>query len=241
MKTQEYKINPEKDKMKLNVSFLSPFPPEPEGVGVYVQNLVLTLAKLHANIRMTVFTREMPDLTPLEMRNLVCSGRLTIAPIWKENSLLSLFQIVASVRRNRIQLMNIHYGPHKRYGFLLGEPLLLLLIFARILRIRTIITVHSFWTLDELRSYLKNKIPTYIKRVNLISRFILALISQYAFVVQGLLLQLASKTVICVNYSGSGVVKYIGRTHGLEKTKIHEIVHGVYGDLSEISCHNRTF
>jgi len=137
----------------LRICFISPYPPEKEGVADYLALLVKTLITTDPRIEITVISQVDNSVS---YNSEYIGQHLRIIRNWKPNSLASLLRIRSFLVRQKFDWVHLQYGPYGKYGGVLGEPLLLL--FAGLRRhAKTAITLHTIWFPGGLGIRLRQK------------------------------------------------------------------------------------
>ena len=129
----------------MKVAIISPLPPEKPGESIYTARLIEALAK-HRDIEITAIggLSSMPLTIP---RN-----NVTTASIWNCQSLLYPFALWRFIKKRGIQLVHVQYGPHGEvYGGLFGEVMLFLLLLLKYTGVKTTVTLHSTWMLEQVK------------------------------------------------------------------------------------------
>src|SRR5438445_136513 len=137
----------------LRICFISPYPPEKEGVADYLALLVKTLITTDPRVEITVISQVDNSVS---YNSEYIGQHLRIIRTWKPNSLASLLRIRSFLVRQKFDWVHLQYGPYGKYGGVLGEPLLLL--FAGLRRhAKTAITLHTIWFPEGLGIRLRQK------------------------------------------------------------------------------------
>lgn len=197
----------------LKIFMITFLPPKEDGVAEYSKCLVESLST--EKLFLYVISQTILDQ---EYENSITNMKhVRILRIWKPNSVLNQFHVLKEVTRTRPDIVHLQYGPYSEYGGMLGEPLLLLLTFLKLLRFRCVVTLHSIWFRKEAQARAYERIR---------NGFLSNLASIYYLFFMKILLGLFSLVVVCVNFKGSSIVQRIVETFGISPLKVREMVHG---------------
>lgn len=143
----------------LSLCYLSPYPPEKEGVADYLEDLLAALTSVDGRTRATVICQQ-PGT------DAAVNDKVHPLRIWRPNSLRSLLRIRRLVSSGNFDCVHLQFGPYGKYGGLAGEPLLAVFLLIRN-RIPLVATIHSTWLADPLRERLRERhgIPGPLLRV----------------------------------------------------------------------------
>ncbi|RLI49293.1 MAG: hypothetical protein DRO73_06810 [Candidatus Thorarchaeota archaeon] len=120
----------------LTVAMVSPLPPERAGEAEYTASLIRELSA--RGVRVLAIAGK--SARPLNSPN------VTTAPIWDGRQLTYPFRLASFLRRNRPHILHVQFGPDRQvYGGFFGEVMLILLLLARLMGIKTTVTLHSTW------------------------------------------------------------------------------------------------
>ena len=138
----------------MRIAYISPYPPEKEGVGDYLALLLAELREAGNDIEVTVFAQ--PDST-VPQDEFVMSGTI-VRRTWKPNSLTALLRLRDELQSGDFDLVHLEYGPYSKYGGFAGETLLIpFLGLAK--RHPILVTLHSLWFPDLLKLRLSERCP----------------------------------------------------------------------------------
>ncbi|MGQ4871512.1 MAG: glycosyltransferase [Candidatus Thorarchaeota archaeon] len=111
-------------------------PPERAGEAEYTASLIRELSA--RGVRVLAIAGK--NARPLNSPN------VTTAPIWDGRQLTYPFRLASFLRRNRPHILHVQFGPDRQvYGGFFGEVMLILLLLARLMGIKTTVTLHSTW------------------------------------------------------------------------------------------------
>lgn len=136
----------------MRVAMISPLPPEKPGEALYTTRLIEALAK---NRDIEIVAIGGPASRPLN----IPGANVETAPIWKSRSLLYPLTLWRFIRKRRVHLVHVQFGPHGAvYGGMFGEVMLFLLLLLRYTGTKTTVTSHSTWTIEQVKVRIKEKL-----------------------------------------------------------------------------------
>ncbi len=138
--------DPEAD---LRICYLSPYPPEKEGVADYLEALLDALPEAGASA--TVICQSVGDGVE-EARD----GSVRVLRIWKPDSVRSLLRIRKLLGSPSFTCVHLEFGPYAKYGGFAGEPLLVAFLLLKG-RVPSVVTLHSLWLRGQLRDRLRER------------------------------------------------------------------------------------
>lgn len=128
----------------MKVCLVAPYPPYKSGVADYTNWLVQALSS-HADIH--VITHQV-DGAPSDEH----ADGVHVHRIWNPGSIFAPIRVVREIRRICPDIVHLQFGAYgKEYGGVIGEPMLVLVLLLKMMRMPCIITLHSLWTREELR------------------------------------------------------------------------------------------
>ncbi len=129
----------------MKVAIISPLPPEKPGEAIYTARLVEGLTK-HSNI-------EIIAIGGLKSQPLnITGGRVETASIWNGRDLLYPLKLWRFIKKKGVPLVHVQFGPHGEvYGGKFGEVMLFLLILLKHTGVRTTVTSHSTWMIEDVK------------------------------------------------------------------------------------------
>jgi len=197
----------------LKVCIITFLPSKEDGIAEYSKYLIEFLSR--EKLDLYVISQVTKDK---EYRNQMSHRKnVHIFSIWRPRSILNQFCILRKIIRIQPSIIHVQYGPYSEYGGILGEPLILLLTFLRLLRFRCVVTLHSIWLLQEARARAYERIK---------SGFLSEIASIYYFFFMKILLELFNLVLVCVNFEGGNIVQQIIAAFGVSHLRVGEIVHG---------------
>ncbi len=135
----------------LKVALISPLPPEKAGEAPYTASLIESLV---SQFRIKITAIGGPTSKPIMPEN----PRVRTYSIWEGSKLSYIVKILRFLRKTRPHILHVQFGPHGEvYGGMFGEYMLLLLLLAKQIGIKTTITLHSTWMPHQV----KERIETY--------------------------------------------------------------------------------
>ncbi|MHA1771481.1 MAG: glycosyltransferase [Candidatus Thorarchaeota archaeon] len=125
----------------IDVAMMSPLPPQKTGESEYSASLIAELALRQVHVL---------AIAGPEAHQLAYNGAETF-PIWNGRQLTYPLRIASFLRRHRPHILHVQFGPDGAvYGGLWGEVMLILLIIARLMGIKTTVTLHSTWMPEQV-------------------------------------------------------------------------------------------
>ncbi len=190
-----------------DLALLSPLPPQKTGESAYSKSLIVELSD--RGLRILAITG--PEAHPLEVAN------VRTAPIWDGRQLSYPFLIARFLKYHRPRILHVQFGPDGAvYGGLWGEVMLILLIIARSMGIKTTVTLHSTW----MPAQVLQKVRTYPR----LRRF--AMFAPVAFRLYMKLLDWGTTTIqLSTVRIGSRLRKMFLREYRIREEKVLEIPH----------------
>lgn len=216
----------------IRLGLISPYPPDEDGLAIYTNKLVNNMIKCsnnQHNLRIFVFSNRVIKNRQIRDLKSESNQKVLIYPIWSPNSIVSIFKLIKVIIKKRVNIVHLQYGPYSKFGFLLGEPLLILtFILKSVIKIPTIVTLHSIWSFIEvyqrIRERGKNAVIAYLGAI-------------YYYLFMFIFLHLFTRVLLCVNFKSSRFTSYIARYFKLPRNKVKEIIHGTedpkYSEISE--------
>ncbi len=191
----------------LDVALMTPLPPQKTGESEYSASLIAELVK--RDVRILAIAG--PEARPLDI-----PGVKTF-PIWNGRQLTYPLRIASFLKRHRPHILHVQFGPDGAvYGGLWGEVMLVLLILARLMGIKTTVTLHSTWMPEQV----KQRVRTY-PRLRLFSIFAAPLFRFYMR-----LLDWGTHTIqLSTAKIGSTLRRRFLRAYGTREDKTLEIPH----------------
>ena len=145
----------------MRIAMISPLPPEKPGESIYTARLIKELAK-NKNLEIIAITGTTAD--PLNVQ----FGHVETAPIWNGRSLLYPLRLWRYIKKRGVHLVHVQFGPHGEvYGGFFGEAMLLLLLLLKKTRVKTTVTLHSTWMLEDVRRRIQE--TPKIRRLSILS------------------------------------------------------------------------
>ncbi len=202
------------------VAILSPLPPQRAGESQYTLRLIQTLVK-QSKISIVAITGKDADSLP------DYNGKVETLRIWDGQSLLYPLRVFQAMRKNRISLAHIQFGPHgKVYGGLFGEVMLILLLLLRLGGIITTVTLHSTWMPHQVIE----RASTYPK----LKRF--SFLSAVFFRLYMKLLDVGTNSIqLSTTKPGSALRAEFLQVYKFRPEKVHEIPHPCIDSVFPIS------
>ena len=208
----------------MKICFISPFPPERDGVGDYTYLLARNIKRRCEKCEISVIARKINN-TPTKS---YIHNDIVVLRSWDMSSLFSslksIFAIIKDIMNLRPRIVHFHYGTTRQYGWSAGEPFVFILAALRfILRVKTIMSLHGFWTLDEAKQIFQE----------LTGKKLLAKIYKvYYMIFIKLILNLPGILVNVVIDIDSPVTATVSKISG--RNDIVEIPHGVFRSQGHI-------
>jgi len=202
----------------LKICFISPFPPERDGVGDYTCLLARNIKRRCEKCEISVIARKTNN-TPNKS---YVYNNIFLLRSWNMSSLFSslksIFAIIKDIMKLRPNIVHFHYGTTRQYGWSAGEPFVLILATLRfILRVKTVMSLHGFWTLDEAKQIFQE----------LTGKKLLARIYKYHYMIFAkVILNLPNILVNVVMDVNSPVTVIVSEISG--RNDIIEIPHGIF-------------
>jgi len=130
---------------------ITPLPPQKTGESAYAAKLI---GGLEATRKIRIVVLSGPDAYPIESKD----GAVKTLRVWQGRSITYPLKIARELKVCKVHMVHVQFGPHGAvYGGLFGEPMLLLLLLAKFLGIRTTVTFHSTWmtaqVAERIRQY----------------------------------------------------------------------------------------
>jgi glycosyltransferase involved in cell wall biosynthesis len=137
----------------MKLLLVSSFPPNPQGEANYAGKFVRTLQERDPGLECYVVAQVLeeesgPDGAPNVIRVMRRSG-------WRRH--FNALRIIAAVLRLRPDVVHLQSPVIPEYGGLFGEPMLPALALLRLFGVRTVISLHSTWTDDDLINLCREK------------------------------------------------------------------------------------
>jgi glycosyltransferase involved in cell wall biosynthesis len=211
-----------KSQSDLKVCLITPFPPEEKGVAEYSKELVKSLyslssetgARVHAYVISHILdSYDDQSWAPIYPQ----TESFLLKRSWNSKSLLNQLRLFKDILRMQPDLVHLQYGPCADYGGLLGEPFLILFGLLRLVRIPTVITLHSIWFDEEVRARAYERVK---------SRFLSSIAAFYFSAFIRRFFALVDKVLVCVMQTNSEVSKKIISAYNVSPEKVVEILHG---------------
>jgi glycosyltransferase involved in cell wall biosynthesis len=128
---------------------ISPLPPQKTGESVYTANLIGKLA-LQKKFKIYAITgKDAEDLPEL-------NGRVDTVKIWNGQNRVYPLTLFREIKKINPHIVHVQFGPHGEvYGGFFGEQMLLLLLLLRFAGLKTTITSHSTWMINQVVNRVK--------------------------------------------------------------------------------------
>ena len=134
----------------IRVAMISPLPPQKVGESTYSYNLISELAAT-GKVKIIAIAPYNAKLLESEIPN------VETCAVWNNTSLLYPFTLFRLIRKLRVHLVHVQFGPYgKVYGGKFGENMLLLLILLKLSGIPTTTTLHSTWMPQQVIRRIRN-------------------------------------------------------------------------------------
>jgi glycosyltransferase involved in cell wall biosynthesis len=136
----------------MKICYISPFPPERDGIGEYLAFFVSELIQLDRKCEICVIARKLSETPKVTARSPV--NDVSVLRSWSMrtplSSLMSIFLIIKNVIKEKPDVVHFQYATIRQYGGSVGEPFLFILAALKfILKVKIVLSIHTFWTLDE--------------------------------------------------------------------------------------------
>ncbi len=208
--------------LPLKLCLITPFPPEENGVAEYSRQLVKSLHLLSSETGVRVHTYVISHV--LDSLDDQCwapiyppNESFALERSWNSKSLLNQLKLFKDILKMRPDLVHLQYGPYSYYGGLLGEPFLILFGLLKLVRIPTVITLHSIWFDEEVQARAYERVK---------SRFLSSIAAFYFSAFIRRFFALVDKVLVCVMQTNSEVSKRIISAYNVSPEKVVEILHG---------------
>jgi glycosyltransferase involved in cell wall biosynthesis len=204
-----------KKKARMRVLFITPLRPEQAGEAQYATDYALNLSrKLSHQIELLVLTKNGNRFDAL---NGLVADRLPRMPFTA--CFTTFLYLIKSAITYRPDLIHVTYGPNPYFGGRVGEPLTLFLLFARLRRIPTVITMHSMWLPEDIEERHRRTRFRVISAVAVLKRIYMGLI-------YGVLVRLSDRVLLLTSACGARHSDRFRHVYGLPD-KLGEEVHGL--------------
>lgn len=155
-------------------------------------------------------------LSESDPRNLNLSYAERIIQVWSK-SFFSVFQIIFSLRKNKLDVLHVQHEFNMYGGFLSAIFFPLILLFARFRKIKVIVTLHGVPSLNIID---QKFIQAFFKNTFLVHPAILKIFFKIIFFVMG---RLSNSIIVHTNY----LKKTLTKDYYVKESKINVISHGV--------------
>lgn len=194
----------------MRIAIISPLPPEKPGESIYTARLIEELAK-YENFEIIAIAGKTADSLNIQI------GRVETAPIWNGRSLLYPLKLWRYIKKKGVHLVHVQFGPHGEvYGGLFGECMLLLLLLLKKTGVKTTVTLHSTWMLEDVKKRIQE--TPKIRKLSILSSVVFGLYMK--------LLDWGTNTIqLSTAKIGSTLKKRFLQEYGISKDKVLEIPH----------------
>lgn len=206
----------------LNVCLITPFPPEENGIAEYSRELVESLRRFSSEtgdrVNVHVISHVLDSFDDQRWAPIYSETEsFLLKRSWNSKSLLNQLSLFKDILKMRPDVVHLEYGPYADYGGLLGEPFLFLFGLLRMVRIPTMITLHSIWFDDEVRARARERLGSRVLSGAAVLYFSAFIRRFFAMV---------DKVLVCVMQTNSEVSKRIMSAYNVSPRKVVEILHG---------------
>jgi glycosyltransferase involved in cell wall biosynthesis len=205
----------------LKICLITPFPPSKKGEAEYAYDYVNAFYEnniYHVNfyiITEKVYEKTERDAQVFSIPNAKVERIINSNSIISRN--LSFLKIFLRVCQIRPHIVHVTYGPNTDYGGRIGEPLILLFLGLKVMRIPIIVTLHSVWLPRDV----KNRV-TELGHGGFIAKIAVAYFSFFTKVFTFL----ADKILILTTIEKSPIITAYASLYRLPENKIGEEPHG---------------
>jgi glycosyltransferase involved in cell wall biosynthesis len=205
----------------LKVCFITAFPPQKKGEAEYAYDYISAFLEnnLH-QVYFYVISQKAYEKTK-EYRQPLSNACVKVERIFNPNSLidrnLGFLKIFSRICQIRPDIVHLTYGPNTDYGGRIGEPLLLLFLGLKIMRIPIIVTLHSTWLPNDV----KNRAMELGH-----SKFFAKIAMAYTSIFTKIFTHLTDKVLLLVTVEKSPITVLYAGAYGLPQNKIGEEPHG---------------
>jgi glycosyltransferase involved in cell wall biosynthesis len=127
---------------------ISPLPPQKTGESQYTKRLIHSLIQ-ESKIHITAITGK-------KAHPIMDDENISTLRIWQGNRSWYPFVLLRKIKRIRPHIVHVQFGPHSKiYGGLFGEPMLILLLFLRLIGVKTTVTLHSTWMPSQAKERIR--------------------------------------------------------------------------------------
>jgi hypothetical protein len=140
----------------LKICLITPFPPSKKGEAEYAYNYVNAFYENNIyHVYFYIITEKVYEKTERDDR-VFSIPNAKVERIINSNSIisrnLSFLKIFLRVCQIRPHIVHVTYGPNTDYGGRIGEPLILLFLGLKVMRIPIIVTLHSAWLPRDVKN-----------------------------------------------------------------------------------------
>lgn len=133
----------------LTICFVTAFPPLKKGEAEYAHEYVEAFLRYNNKVRFHVISQKVSSRETKENLPSFNYSLVKVERIFDPSSLIdrniAVFKIFRKICQFRPNIVHLTYGPNTDYGGRIGEPLLLLFLCLKIMRIPIVVTLHSTW------------------------------------------------------------------------------------------------
>jgi glycosyltransferase involved in cell wall biosynthesis len=212
----------------IRLCVITSFPPVKGGEATYAQDFVFAMERYFYNDIHEIYV-----LSHTEHRQSYKyekKGKIHIFRIFDSLSFLSrnlaFLKLYIRILSIRPDIVHLEYStiPNGRYGGLLGEPLILLLLLLRLISIPVYVTQHSVWLPEQVRERIYEK--TKNKSLSSLSVIYLKIFTRFFGM-------MPNKLFLLVNLRNSKVTTKFAEEYRIPLHKIMEELHGVWVDIDK--------
>lgn len=145
---------------------------------------------------------------------------------------LGFLKIFRAIKRIHPDVVHIQYSPlpKGKYGGLIGEPLIILFLLLRLMRIPFFVTLHSIWLPEQAKARLLE-----LTRNGILSHFAF----HYFKTITYFLGIMPKKVFLLVARKDSAIVERFSKTYHIPSSRLREELHGIWWRDNEFSMISR--